>query len=356
MSDNQRRAVCRILFLILCAFPTASVGYWIFHPQTAVTWEREIQANLGLTTRIDSVETPGPYTVILRGVEFLDVDGEPILETVETRVEFGKQIDRVVIPNKVTGVSDKGIALFIENVRQNIVRKRSVKKRLLIEFEQDLVIKKQLAVEADRLFARTNSYQMNPAVRLGEQIVLSDLRIEFGKSAAANPDAFAAATFKTGQEVGGVRDGELVELEISRKDADGLGFHLDTHGSSIPCWLLKNSFVDLPATLGADALFQGEILSQPQASISNVSLRGWFERVSLTPSVSQGAVESASIQLVECEFEGGLLSRWQASLYPNAESVPRPIDGEYLFTYTRNLDIAGAINKAWSDYGAEVEQ
>ena len=62
-----------------------------------MTWEREIQANLGLTTRIDSVETPGPYTVILRGVEFLNVDGESILETVETRIEFGKQFDRVVI-------------------------------------------------------------------------------------------------------------------------------------------------------------------------------------------------------------------------------------------------------------------
>ena len=125
------------------------------------------------------METPGPYTVILRGVEFLNVDGEPILETVETRIEFGKQFDRVVLPNKVTGVSDKGIALFIENIRQNIVRKRSIKKRLLIEFEQDLVIKKQMAVEADRLFARTSSFQLNPAIRLGEQIVLSDFRIEF---------------------------------------------------------------------------------------------------------------------------------------------------------------------------------
>ncbi|MDA7901958.1 hypothetical protein N9093_01910 [bacterium] len=353
MSDNQRRAVCRILFLILCAFPTASVGYWIFHPQTAVTWEREIQANLGLTTRIDSVETPGPYTVILRGVEFLNVDGESILETVETRIEFGKQFDRVVIPNKVTGVSDKGIALFIENIRQNIVRKRSIRKRLLIEFKQDLVIKKQLAVEADRLFARTNSFQLNPAVRLGEQIVLSDFRVEFGNSDANHSEAFAAATFKIGKEsdVNG-----FVELEINRKDADGLGFNLNTNGSAIPCWLLKNTFVDLPATLGPDALFKGEVLSQPKASISNVSLQGWFEQVSLAASVSQDAAESASVQLVECEFEGGLLSRWQANLYPNSESAPRPIDGEYLFTYTRNLDIAGAINKAWSDYAAEVEQ
>jgi len=356
MSDNQRRAACRILFLILCAFPTASVGYWIFHPQTAVTWEREIQANLGLTTRIDSVETPGPYTVILRGVEFLNVDGEPILETVEARVEFGKQFDRVVIPNKVTGVSDKGIALFIENVRQNIVRKRSIEKRLLIEFEQDLVIKKQLAVEADRLFARTSSFQLNPSVRLGEQIVLSDFRIEFGKSDTTSPEAFAAATFKIGNE-GEVRgNGKFVELEINRKDADVLGFNLNTNGLAIPCWLLKNSFVDLPATLGPDALFKGEVLSQPQASISNVSLRGWFEQVSLAASVSQGSVESAMVQLVECEFEGGLLSRWQANLYPNSESAPRPIDGEYLFTYTRNLDIAGAINKAWSDYSTDLEQ
>ena len=356
MSDNQRRAVCRILFLILCAFPTASVGYWIFHPQTAVTWEREIQASLGLTTRIDSVETLGPYTVILRGVEFLNVDGEPILETVETRIEFGKQFNRVVIPNKVTGVSEKGVALILENIRQNIVRKRSIEKRLLIEFEQDLVIKKQLAVEADRLFARSNSFQLNPAFRLGEQIVLSGFRVEFGNSDANRPGSFAAATFEIGNDGEVSGDGECVELEISRKDADGLGFNLDTNGSSIPCWLLKNSFVDLPATLGPDALFKGEVLSQPQASISNVSLRGWFEQVSMAASLSQGAAESASIQLVEREFEGGLLSRWHANLYPNAESAPRPIDGEYLFTYTRNLDIAGAINKAWRDYSTEVKQ
>lgn len=356
MSDNQRRAVCRILFLILCALPTVSVGYWIFHPQTAVTWEREIQANLGLTTRIDSVETPGPYTVILRGVEFLNVDGEPILETVETRIEFGRQFDRVVLPNKVTGVSDKGIGLFIENIRQNIVRKRSIKKRLLIEFEQDLVVKKQMAVETDRLFARTSSFSLNPAIRLGEQIVLSDFRIEFSNSKTDESEVFAAARFKIGKEGESNEFGKSVDLEFNRKDADGVGFRLNTNGLAIPCWLLKNSFVDLPATLGPDALFQGEIISAPQASISLVSLQGWFEQVSLAASVSQDAVESASVQLVECEFEGGLLSRWQANLYPNSQSPPRPIDGEYLFTYTRNLDIAGAINKAWIDYSAEVEQ
>lgn len=356
MSDNQRRAVCRILFLFLCALPTASVGYWIFHPQTAVTWEREIQANLGLTTRIDSVETPGPYTVILRGVEFLDVDGETILETVETRIEFGQEFDRVVIPNKVTGVSDRGVALFIENVRQNIVRKRSIKKRLLIEFEQDLVIKKQLAVEADRLFARTNSFQLNTGIRLGEQVVLTDFRVDIGMPVPGRPGAFAVATFKIGDEGQVERPDSIVELAINRMEPDGLGFNLNTNGTTIPCWLMKNTFVDLPATLGPDALFKGEIRSQPQASISNVSLQGWFEQVSLAASTAQTAVESASVQLVECEFEGGLLSRWQANLYPNSESAPRPIDGEYLFTYTRNLDIAGAINKAWSDYASEVAQ
>lgn len=70
LSDNQRRALCRLVFLLVCALPTAAVVYSIVHQPGPVQWERFIQAQLGIKVRIESVETPAPAHTILRGVRF----------------------------------------------------------------------------------------------------------------------------------------------------------------------------------------------------------------------------------------------------------------------------------------------
>ena len=68
LSDNQRRFVCRIVFLFLCALPTALSVYSLTHQPGPEYWENAIRAQLGIPVQIASVETPVPFTTVLRGV------------------------------------------------------------------------------------------------------------------------------------------------------------------------------------------------------------------------------------------------------------------------------------------------
>lgn len=74
LSDNQRRVVCRLAFLVLCLLPASTATYFIFHRPGPAVWEKRIQAQLGIKTRIESVVTPLPDCVVLRGIEIVDPD------------------------------------------------------------------------------------------------------------------------------------------------------------------------------------------------------------------------------------------------------------------------------------------
>ena len=109
MSDNQRRFVCRIVFLLLCALPTAIGVYAAFHRPSPIQWQNLIRAQLGIPVRIASVETPVPFTTILRDVRIPDLCGG--LETEsnadllidEVRIDLGdtQNVVTVVQPLKL---------------------------------------------------------------------------------------------------------------------------------------------------------------------------------------------------------------------------------------------------------------
>ena len=71
-TDNHRRLVCRLAFLLTCILPTILVGYWVLHPTTSSDWEQRIQADLGLTVKIGRVETPRAGITELHNVQLLD--------------------------------------------------------------------------------------------------------------------------------------------------------------------------------------------------------------------------------------------------------------------------------------------
>ncbi len=77
MSDNSRRAVCRLAFILLCALPLSLILYRIFHPVTTTHWQQAIKANLGLTAQIESVETPLPFVTLFHNVKLIDPEIEP---------------------------------------------------------------------------------------------------------------------------------------------------------------------------------------------------------------------------------------------------------------------------------------
>lgn len=105
MGDNRRRVICRLVFLFLCALPTASVLYYLLHRPGPVEWQNQIFAQLGIRVEIASIETPSPHVTILRGVKIPQLVGgdsnDPELDRYELVLEE-IQIDTSTDTNVVT--------------------------------------------------------------------------------------------------------------------------------------------------------------------------------------------------------------------------------------------------------------
>lgn len=349
MSDNQRRAVCRVLFLVMCVLPAAAIGYWICHPQTATSWEQAIQAQLGVTTKIDSVETPGPFVTILRKLKFLDPDGETLFETVTARIEYGREFNQIVFPYKVNGLTNEGLAFLIQSIDQHVIRKRSAEKHWVVIFEKNATVDKALAVE---ILGTANGTELDSAITslpLDFSLTVSELTIEIGPALPKADGAYAQASFKIVNPNGNMLSDKFVTCILSKTDQYGHVMELNTNESALPCWLVTHSGLDLTTKIGRNANFSGALTFDPTSTTANLELAGVFENVDLVPSVSGDSQNTASIQLNKCRFVNGELENWDALLYLNSESSPKRIDKKNLFRSSRELDIAGALTKTWLD-------
>lgn len=349
MSDNQRRALYRILFLALCVLPTSAIGYWICHPQTSSGWERAIQAQLGVTTKIDSVETPGPYVTILRNLRFLDLDGEMMFKTVTTKIEYGRKFNQIVFPDKVRGLTNEGLTFLIHSIDQNVIHKRSADKHWIVVFEKNATINKALAGE---LFGTANGSALNSTItplELGSSLTVSELKIEIGPTLPKADGAYAKASFKIVDPADNTVSDNFVTCDISKTDQYGHVMQLDSDQSALPCWLITHPALDLPSMIGRNATFNGAVRFEPSATTAKIELAGVFANIDLVTSVSFASQNTASIQLNKCRFESGELKDWDAQLLVDSESSPKPIDQKDLFTFRRKLDIQGALAKTWLD-------
>ncbi len=348
MSDNQRRAICRILFLTLCVLPTSAIGYWICHPQTAHGWERAIQAQLGITTSIDSVETPGPYVTVLRGLKFLDLDGETLFKTVTTKIEYGREFNQIVFPDKVHGLTNEGLSFLVRCIDQNVIRKQSTEKHWILVFEKNATIHQAFAAE---VLATAKAVEADSAIMslpLNASLTVSQLRIDIGPTGRRD-GTLAEVNFKIVDPEGNTVSEKFVNCQISKTIQSGHFLLLNTNESALPCWLATHSGLDLPSTIGRNATFDGALRFEPASTTANIEVAGVFANVALVTAVSVVSQNTALIQLNQCKFENGELKNWDALLYLDSESSPKPIDEKYLFTFSRKLDIAGALTKTWLD-------
>lgn len=332
----------------MCVLPTSAIGYWICHPQTSKGWERAIQAQLGVTTKIDSVETPGPYVTILRNLRFLDLDGETLFKTVTTEIEYGRETNRIVFPDKVRGLTNKGLAFLIQSIDQNVIRKRSAEKHWVLVFEKNATIANALAGELLGTVNGTAADSSITPLGLDSRLTVSELRIDIGPTGRRD-GTLAEANFKIVDSIGNAVSEKFVNCQLSKTDQSGHFLLLNTNESALPCWLVTQPALDLPSTIGRNATFNGALRFEPTTTTANVDIAGVFANVDLVPSVSGVSQNSASIQLNKCKFESGELENWDALLYLDSESSPKPIDEKYLFINSRKLDIAAALHQAWFD-------
>lgn len=344
MSDDQRRAFCRILFLLACVLPTAGITYWICHPQTAGSWERSIQAELGIETKIHSIETPGPYVTILRGVEFSDPEIGTLLKTVEARIEFG-EINEIFIPYKVQHLTNKSLTCLIENINRHLIRSHGAEKRWRIRFEKDSIVEEAFAAKLrDQKIERENGSAVATASTV-PSVTISDLQIDIGPTVPAADGSFANARFKVADWNGTGESEKHVELGISRTDQYGHRIEFNSNDVSLPCWLIADAFPKIPLSLGPQATFAGTLALDPTPTNQYLELEGTFEDVDLGRSVlvHNAAQQFAKIELNQCKFENGELSDWYALLFHDPDSPPKRIGTEHLFTFTKEVDLTQAI-------------
>lgn len=331
MSDNQRRTFARVLFLLLCILPTVLVVYRILHPMTAADWQKTIQARLGVETEIDSVETPGPYVTVLRGLSFSDPDVGTLLEAVEARIVFD-EVNTVYIPYRVKELTNKGLACLVDHINRHLIRGKGTDERWRVIFEKEILIKD---ANANRLFEESNEGP-NPSV------LVSDVQINVDPTVAGMQ---ASVVFRN---IVDDKPSELVQAAVSKTQKFGQMFQLNTNGVVMPCWLLADTAPQLVFSLGHRAGFNGRVEYAPAYGKTRLEIQGRVTQVDLERSVhvSQPGSRFGEIELVKCRFDNGTPTEWEGLLYQKPFDTPIRIAQVDLMTFRKEISITDAIAKA----------
>ena len=308
ISDSQRRFNCRMLFLLICVAPTSVVGYWICHPPTAAQWEREIQAQLGVATSIDSIENPGPQVTILRGLKFSDPELGSLFEAMEVRIEFGK-INQVVIDQTVH-LTSSGLLQLVHTLNEHTIRAHSADRPWHIFFREHLIVQ-----ESIHSAAQGSSF---PQTLLAEKMEI-----------VVDPLSDGTRTKLRFQ---------LPDIDPSRQSVECVHlrshagpnqpslqrYELNTNGLKLPCWLLGDLVPEINV-LGTRCQFAGSIDVNPEHGHPY----GWFEgqfsqiennelmgRTELFPDSSY----QAEVRI--CKLDGGVVQLDGDLIWPDGTRAP----------------------------------
>ena len=351
MSDNQRRVLCRLIFLLACAIPTLVSSYWICHPQTADGWAQAIKAETGVEALIDFVETPTPYETVLHKLRLTDPEHGVLLDTAQVRIRFGKYVD-VEIPYEVNHIDNRGLARMLKTIHQNTVR-QGVDKSWLIRFEKPLKIARADAA----LFAGDPSVGPNSlqAMLYKQQNTLEvkGLNLEVvpgvdGTTVGAN---FLLADSDQIQSLENPRSQNRINIQLQREPY-GQVIWLDTLNQALPCWLASDFAGDITNGLGHDAVFVGEfqIKSLFPSNQNQVDIDGIISGLSVSAiPLAQPINKQTHIQVTldDCQFVNGQATQWHATLDAPELRLRSPIARNTLFQDSRRFAVGNAITTAF---------
>jgi len=287
LSDNQRRTICRVLFLLVCALPTFATVYFATHQRTANDWAQLLKAELGVETSIGVVETPRPGEMLFHDVKLYGDDGDVIFESVKAKVLIGNE-NRIEFQNLIQ-ITRKGLSEFLDEAPARLVKTRANFKPWIVTF-QDVEIED----EDDQNFENRPFYlsDVNVVIRSG------------GNGTHLTASASNLGTIDFSRSPGNER-APVGQLEV----------RIDTHRNPVPCWLAKDWFPDL-RQLGSQAHFSGFAAIHSSDGMASSSLDGDFVGVDLDiPGIDPEYVDSArSIFLQQLEMEDAVHSSGNAWL------------------------------------------
>ncbi len=278
LSDNQRRFICRVLFLLVCALPTFVIVYISTHQRTADQWAQLVQAELGVETSIGGVESPRPGEFLFRDVKLYDDQGTQIFYSLKADVSVGNT-NRIDFRSQIE-ITRAGMCHFLEEASGRLVKPRTDLKPWSIFFHDLEIIDESAAEFSGRPF-----HSNGVLVELGNGINGANVTLE------AN---------------------EWGKFELKRDSTNGefkVAIRTVTDGA-IPCWLVKEWFPELNQ-LGSEAHFSGVAGINSLGGSSSCAVTGNFINVELPeiPELDFATAEMADvIQVNSLEVEG---AKWK---------------------------------------------
>ncbi len=289
LSDNQRRFVCRILFLALCLAPTAFVAYAALHQKSAHHWAESIQAEIGLPTRIGLVRTPLPGKLILKDFAIHSPDGKEILSALQANVDLDRR--RVQIEGPVA-VTPEGLYHLVTEASERILGAGQGDSRWSFEFANLNIVRSK----GDAFLTPfDNSVQLSPAwveiapVPNGRRVVLTSRGQSFE---------------------GGDPDSEWLVLSIDKDFRDNqidlVLFCPDNR--SLPVWLVPPAASrDIEKVVGPNAKFTGNVSVANLADQPAIKANGTFLDVQLPDRSSHelGIVSVKDVRILDSQWIDG---------------------------------------------------
>ncbi len=221
LSDNQRRFICRVLFLLVCALPTIAVVYFAAHQRTADQWAQLVQAELGVETSIGGVESPRPGEFVFQDVKLFDDHGMVIFDSLKADVSIGNT-NRIDFRSRIE-ITRAGMSHFLKEACGRLVKPHMDTKPWIVSFH-DLEITDESAPEFSNRPFHSNLVE-----------------VESGNGSSITLKASEWGRFEL------ARNPTNGELQVAINTAP------DT---AIPCWLAKSWFPDLN-WIGQKAHFSG---------------------------------------------------------------------------------------------------
>jgi hypothetical protein len=281
LSDNQRRFICRTIFLLVCSLPTIAVVYFAAHQRTADQWAQLVQAELGVETSIGGVESPRPGEYVFQDVKLYDDQGTLIFDSLKADVSIGDK-NRIDFRDRIR-ISRASMSHFLMEAAGRLVKPQVDLKPWSVRFH-DLEIFDESAPE----FSNRPFHSNEVVVKSGSGINGPKVTLE------AN---------------------EWGKFELLRNLTEGryhgeLRISINTNrDGGIPCWLAKDWFPALNQ-LGSSAYFSGEVGIHSLGGVSICGVTGNFINLDLPEKAVRGLVLPGTadmIQVNSLEFEG---SRW----------------------------------------------
>jgi hypothetical protein len=261
MHDRTCRLLGRLSFLAFCLAPTLAVSAWIcvvrspaYIAARKAAWESAITQQTGLAASLDVVRSPARGITVFEGLTLRDPETDACIARVR-RVEMGRNGDEfVVIASQPELESDQMWRLW-ESLHERVLRSS-----LATDLEAQLY--------AGEVTVRRHAGQ--------NASTLTEVRCRLAPTPAG---PHASIEFRDAA----LQMAEPAQLRITRHrkvSPPTTRWELQTRSTELPCHLLAD-YVEIFASLGERATFQGSVEATPTPDGWEGELTGHFREVDL---------------------------------------------------------------------------